>query len=329
MKSILGFLKERRAEIHLFAGFVFIFTLVLYLYGISISLMTYPVLLCFTIGTIYTAAAFIKTQKHNNTLKQITDAEQAHAWQMPEALCGTEKELLRIIDLLIKDAETKEELLNKKYRDTEELYTLWAHQIKTPIATMKLNLQNEDSDFSRKLSYELGRIEQYTEMALAIIRLDSPSKDYVFRELEVDDVVKEAVKKFSSEFILKKIKLDYTPANFKTISDEKWLVFVLEQILSNALKYTKTGSVQIYAVPNKKLCIKDSGIGISPEDLPRIFEKGYTGYNGRADKKASGLGLYLCRKICDELGINLEVSSEIGKGTLIIMDMQQYKLQAE
>lgn len=329
MKNLTNYLKERRTGIILFIAFAFIFALIFYLYGISLYLLLYPFLLCFAIGLIFTVTDFIKTQKLNDALKLITDAEQAYSIQLPKALNETEKELLRIIDMLIKDAELKEEQSNRKYKDTEERYTLWAHQIKTPIATMKLNLQNEDSHFSRRLVYELNRIEQYTEMALTIIRLDSPSNDYVFKEIETDDVIKRAVKKFSSEFILKKIRLEYEPVKFKAVSDEKWFTFVLEQILSNALKYTKTGYVKIYAAPQKKLCIQDSGIGISPEDLPRIFEKGYTGYNGRTDKKASGLGLYLCKKICEELGIALEASSEIGKGTSIIMNMEQYKIQAE
>ena len=113
------------------------------------------------------------------------------------------------------------------------------------------------------------------------------------------------------------------------MTDEKWLSFVIEQILSNALKYTREGSVTIYVREPKTLCIEDTGIGIAKSDLPRVFEKGYTGYNGRTDKRASGLGLYLCRRICDSLGAKINISSEVRRGTLVSVDLEQYELGRE
>ena len=131
-------------------------------------------------------------------------------------------------------------------------------------------------------------------MVLMYLRLDSDSSDYVIKEHEIGSIVKAAVKKFSGEFISRKISLDMTEIDGTVITDDKWLSFVIEQVISNALKYTPKGTISIYMEEPKILCIKDSGIGIAPEDLPRIFEKGYTGYNGRVDKKASGIGLYSC-----------------------------------
>lgn len=194
---------------------------------------------------------------------------------------------------------------------------------------MKLSLQNEDSPLSRRLSSELLRIEQYVEMVLAFLRLDSTSSDYLFKEQELDTIVKQSVKKFATDFIGKKIRLQYEPLNKKIITDEKWFAFVVEQLLSNSLKYTREGSVKIYLSDENVLCISDTGIGIAPEDLPRVFENGYTGFNGRLDKSASGIGLYLCKRICDNLGIGISVQSTLGAGTQVFLNMEQYRLKKE
>ena len=138
----------------------------------------------------------------------------------------------------------------------------------------------------------------------------------------MDPLVKGALRKFAAQFIRKGIRLDYTPTQKSVVTDEKWLSFVVEQLLSNALKYTPQGTVSIY-LEDGSLCIRDTGIGIAPEDLPRIFERGYTGCNGRSDKKASGLGLYLCRRICNNLGHNLTAESTPGVGTLMKLDLNQ------
>ena len=121
---------------------------------------------------------------------------------------------------------------------------------------------------------------------------------------------------------MRKLTLDYKPVDVSVVTDEKWLLFVIEQLLSNALKYTLSGSVSIYLEAPRTLCIADTGIGIAPEDLPRIFERGYTGINGRDDKKASGIGLYLCRRICRSLGHSITASSS-ENGTVIRIDMSQ------
>ena len=161
------------------------------------------------------------------------------------------------------------------------------------------------------------------------LRLDSASTDYVIQEYDLDRIVKQAVKKYASQFINKKIQLRYHPLNTTVLTDEKWLLFVLEQVLSNALKYTPSGSVAIDLESPKTLCIRDTGIGIAPEDLPRVFEKGYTGYNGRSDKKASGIGLYLCRRICRNLGHTITANSSLESGTVIRIQLERKKVEFE
>ena len=193
----------------------------------------------------------------------------------------------------------REEEMNGKYRDMVDYYTLWAHQIKTPIASMDLQLQSQDTPLARQLSVELARIGQYVEMVLVFLRLDSESTDYVFREYDLDALVRRSLRGFAGEFISRKLKLCYTPMELSVVTDEKWLSFVVEQVLSNALKYTPEGSVFVYLEEPDTLCIRDTGIGIAAEDLPRIYEKSFTGCQGRADHRASGIGLYLCKRICD------------------------------
>ena len=205
---------------------------------------------------------------------------------------------------------------------------MWAHQIKTPIASMRLTLQNEDSPLSRTISDDLFRIEQYVEMVLCYLRLGSESTDYVIAKQDLDKLLKQAFRHFSGQFISKKLKLEYEETPFTALTDEKWLLFVIEQILSNAVKYTPSGGeIRVSMKTPGILCIKDTGIGIAPEDLPRIFERGYTGLNGRADKKASGLGLYLCKRICDNL--NHRIWAESGEGTAVYLDLRSKKLETE
>ena len=216
-----------------------------------------------------------------------------------------------------------------KYENMMEYYTVWAHQIKTPIASMKLSLQGQDSEFARKLSADLLRIEQYVDMVLVYLRLDSESTDYVFRRCSTDALIKRTVRKFASDFIERKLRLKYDAEDTMIVTDEKWLGFVIGQLISNALKYTKEGGITIYFREPKVLVIEDTGIGIAAEDLPRIFEKGYTGYNGRTGGNASGIGLYLCKRICENLRIGIHAESEVGRGTKMVLDLNQYELKDE
>ena len=240
--------------------------------------------------------------------------------------CGDYRALTRA---LLAQQRTLETQLNSRYQDMLDYYTLWAHQIKTPIAAMRLRLQSEDSDFARRLLSDLGRIEQYVEMVLTYLRLEGEGTDYVFCEARLDDIVRPALRRFAGEFIARRLTLDYTPTDVRVLTDEKWLSFVIEQVLSNALKYTPQGGVSVYVEEPKTLCIRDTGIGIAPEDLPRVFERGYTGLQGRADKRASGIGLYLCRRICRNLGHTITAESRPGEGTTVRIKLEEKKITVE
>lgn len=230
---------------------------------------------------------------------------------------------------LLLEQRYQQDTLRVRHQDTVDYYTTWVHQIKTPIAAMGLILQQEDTEDSRRLSGELQRIEQYVDMVLTYLRLGSGDTDYVFAKVDLDKLLRGCIRKYAGQFIRRHLTLDYQSMDCQVLTDEKWLAFVVEQVLSNALKYTREGSVSIYLEPPCILCIRDTGIGIAPEDLPRIFEKGYTGYNGRSDKKATGLGLYLCRQICDRLKSTITAQSAPGEGTTIRIGLGREVLEVE
>ena len=209
--------------------------------------------------------------------------------------------------MIAKMRQEKEELIfedQKRYTEMMDYYGMWAHQIKTPIAAMRILVQSgmdreeneENQKLFRQLQMELFKTEQYVEMVLSYLKIGDIAKDMVLERCDLGKVVRQAVKKYSRLFILQKLSLEMGEIAEIVLTDEKWLSFVVEQIISNALKYTKSGSVSIYLEQEGVLVIKDTGIGISAEDLPRIMEKGYTGYNGRIDKRSTGIGLYLCKK---------------------------------
>ena len=240
---------------------------------------------------------------------------------LPQTSGPLEKDYQEIINKLKEEQEYSRQKTTSDFNNMVEYYTVWAHQIKTPIASMRLQIQSVDSDLARRLDGDLNRIEAYVEMVLTFLRLDSDSTDYVIRKIDLDAVIKPAIRKFARDFISKKLTMDFKPTEYKVLSDDKWLSFVIEQVLSNAVKYTKNGGIKVYMDEPGILCIEDTGIGISAEDLPRIFENGYTGFNGREDKRASGIGLYLCKRICDNLGHKIYAESEQGVGTKIRIDM--------
>ena len=308
MKLFLRYLRSHRRMLILLAVFWCLFAVSFLLYHLPLEAVLYPMFLCLGIGLVACGLGFARVKRAHETLRRIETITDAMTELLPTPDTVQDGDYQEILRLLCRRHEQYRQQTCREYTDMVEYYTVWAHQIKTPIASMRLRLQNEDSPLSRRLSADLRRIEQYVEMVLTFLRLNSDSTDYVFREYDLDEIVKTAVKKFSSDFIDRKLSLVYDPLEAKVVTDEKWLSFVIEQVLSNALKYTSRGSITISLVGEKTLRIEDTGIGIAPEDLPRIFENGYTGYNGRQDQKASGIGLYLCKRICQNLGHTITAS---------------------
>lgn len=329
MKLFLTYIKHKRLTIAANICFFVIFTVVFALYGVPLGAVLYPSGLCALLGVFFVIYDFSKVRQKYEYLSKLRDFTQSQVCDLPDADTVEGLAYKDIIVSLQNEIKKLCDASDERYRNAIEYYTVWAHQIKIPLSAMYLTLQSEDTPQSRQLRHDLFRIEQYVDMVLTFLRLDSDSGDYVFKEYNIDTIIKQAVKKFSGEFIGRKIQLDYKPIERRIVTDEKWFSFVVEQIISNALKYTQKGSICIYLSEPCTLCIKDTGIGIAPEDLPRVFEYGYTGYNGRIDKKASGIGLYLCKRICKNLGTDIKIESEVGVGTTVRIDLSQYNLKPE
>ena len=315
--------------VFLFAGMFALLAVSFILYGLPLKALLYPMFLCTVLGLLYLICRyFLLRRQHREILglkrssEELIDSFSHRNGPLDDDYCEVIRHLALQNQKIMED--TREEASQMM-----DYYTLWVHQIKTPIASMRLRLQREDTELSRNLLSELGRIERYVEMVLTYLRLERSGSDYIFREYDLDPIIGEAVKRFAGDFILRKIKLKYEPVNRKVLTDEKWLSFVIGQVLSNALKYTSQGEISIYVEDPLTLCIKDTGIGISPEDLPRIFERNYTGVRGRVDKKASGIGLYLCSRICNNLNHEISAESEVNRGTVIKIKLDTDKKVTE
>lgn len=322
-KFIAIYIKEHRKPIIVFFLFSLIFLLVFRLYGLNMKLAIYPSILCAAIGTVFILFDFYHEIKSHKIRKDIVNHVDITLDNLPIANSVLEDDYQ---ELLFRLNEEKNKALEEKirqYNDIREYITLWAHQIKTPITAMGLLLQGLGGIESSKLKSQLFEIEQYVDISLQYMRFDSLNDDLVLQEYRIEDIVKQAIKYYSKTFITKRLTLNFTETDVIVVTDRKWLLFVIKQILSNSLKYTKEGSITIYMDKNKlkTLVIEDTGIGIEPNDIPRLFERGFTGYNGRKDMKATGIGLYLSKQILEKLNHNISITSKPGVGTRVQIDL--------
>lgn len=350
MHILVSYLKRNIKFIVIVLIAFVIFRTVFSLYSLPWEATGYAALLSGVFILIMGIAGFASFYRRHKILEKVRNSIAVSDVELPAPKDLLEKdyqELLKITDRKRMDTVNEKDTA---YSDMMEYYTMWAHQIKTPIAAMRLLLQSEQPEYREpagplgrreqpkqpecwdrrdrqdwqgingELLEQLFKVEQYVEMVMQYLRMEDMSGDLLVKRYSLDNIVKQAVRKYSKTFIRKKIRLSYKNLNRRVLTDEKWLVFVVEQIMSNALKYTKEGgtvSVYMDADLPDTLVIEDTGVGIEPADLPRIFERGYTGYNGRADKKSTGIGLYLCKSILNKLSHTIEIESEAGKGTKV------------
>ncbi|MGM9615088.1 MAG: sensor histidine kinase [Oscillospiraceae bacterium] len=328
-KLFFAYLREKRWTLLVFALFLVIFGVVCDLYAAEWEAYLYAAGLCVFVGLVVMGIRFARfCRRHEERRLKAAAVEQEYL-NLPASETLAEADYQAMIAELGRRCRGLSTAFETERQDSLDYYTTWVHQIKTPIAVMEMVLRSEDTEEHRALSAELFRIEQYVEMVLSYIRLGGGANDLVLQEYALDDLIRRSVRKYAPQFIRKKIRLTYEPTAVTVLTDEKWLCFLLEQLLSNAVKYTPQGGVTIEVSPEKVLTIRDTGIGIAPEDLPRIFEKGFTGYNGRADKKSTGLGLYLCKQAAEKLGIRITAASEPGVGTAISLALASAKLEVE
>ncbi len=323
-----AYLKQYRFYVLMCVVYILVFWMVFCLYDLEAEAVLYAGGLSALLTAGMLAAGAVAGAKRHRQRRRILKNVGLLLDELPEPGTLAESDYQDMLRKLKAEYDTALNQWQNERRESMDYYTTWVHQIKTPISVMDMMLQGEDTEDSRRLRAELFRIEQYVGMALNWLRLGSDSSDFVFREYELDGIVRQAVRKYAPQFIQNKVRLHYEPARIRVLTDEKWLLFIIEQLLSNAVKYTREGSVSV-SVEGEVLRIADTGMGIAPEDVPRIFEKGFTGYNGRADRKSTGLGLYLSRLTADKLSHKISVESQPGQGTVFYLDLHREKLEVE
>ncbi len=299
----------------------------LYGYGASVKNMFYGVVLIAFFGICYGIWGYAGYRAKCIVLMDLAQKSGERADALFEAKTYQEKLYQDIIRVQEEEMRRIVSEYDEKKQDMADYYTMWIHQIKTPIAAMKLLLAEGDP-----ACRELFKVEQYAQMALGYARLESLSADLLFKTQDIYTVIKQAVKKYSILFIGSGLSFNLEEFSCQAVTDEKWISLVIEQLLSNALKYTTSGGIRIRGLDRDGketnaqavyVVIEDDGIGIRKEDLPRIFERGFTGYNGRYDRKSTGIGLYLCRQIMERLGHTIRAESEIGVGTRVTLGFLQ------
>lgn len=298
------------------------------LYQLPYEAILYAAMICAFIGFIFLGVRTVINHRRRGKLRLCRENVNTGDLTLPPPQSVMEAEYQALARELTQENRLLRDRHEHTLREMRDDYTLWAHQIKTPIAALRLLLSQREDDMAREEALELMRIEEYVEMALSVQRLSGDSSDLCPREYDLDAIVRKTVRKYSRLFIRKHLNLRYEALHARVVTDEKWLGFILEQTLMNALKYTEQGGIDI-TMEGYELIVSDTGIGIAPEELPRVFERGYTGYNGRAGQRATGMGLYLCRKAAGLLGHTLRIESVQGAGTRVRIGFQRDRLQVE
>ncbi|MDE6619119.1 MAG: sensor histidine kinase [Lachnospiraceae bacterium] len=367
MRNFKAYLLEKIRWLAVILFIALVMTVTMLLNGIPFWEIGYGMLLC---GFVTAAAILTGYGRHMESFRQLEQMREnivaaPDDMKVPEYMY--ERQYQDCIRAIAQDKDRLQKEMMNRQQDLSEYYSMWVHQIKTPIAALKLLIDEEmracldaemdecpdadrveESDMRvinvRQKQNELFRIEQYVDMALQYTRLGAQTNDFVIERVLLDDAVKPSIYKYAKQFIHKQLRLTYVPQDIKAVTDKKWLGFVIDQLLSNAVKYTKQGGVTIQVLciaqsddagrrsetkeerkhwyeespaveESVHIIIEDTGIGISADDLPRVCEKGYTGYNGHADQHSTGIGLYLCKAILDKLGHQFLITSEKGRGT--------------
>lgn len=347
-----AYLRERIVPVSIFIAEALIFLMIAALYGYEgvLANMTYALGIAAFSGGCCLLWDYGRYCEKYKTLSRLFSAEE-RSDALPRTSSCMEQAYQRIIAAQEAEKRALITQLDEKQRNMADYYTMWTHQIKVPLSAMDLLLQNADEtaggnvekeadgsgawQTSRQLREEVFKTGQYVDMALHYARMESIGADLSFARHDVDALVKKALKKFWLLFSGAGLNLQLEACHTYVVTDDKWFSFVIGQILSNALKYTKEGTISIYGADENGrraeqgcsyLVVEDTGIGIAESDLPRIFERGFTGYNGRLGNQSTGIGLYLCRQIMDRLGLSIRAESKRGGGTKVFLGIAQEEI---
>ena len=307
LRLIARFCQEKFSEIAIFLLTEGVIVLVLYLQNIDLVAFKVAFLLPTLIFVLYLSFACQRFIQLHQFLAR-TSVENLPYFP-DTSLIGEDYQQL-LIGLEQWHQEKYQELL-KFDKDLLDLTRVWTHQMKVPIAALDLMAQTNNLTQS-DVQHQLLELDNYLNILLSYLRLQNTSTDFRFETFDVADVTRDIIKKYANQFIMKNLSVRIE-GSWRLTSDRKWLTVALEQIINNAVKYTKTGGVTIKF--DESITIADTGIGILPEDLPRLFEHGFTGYNGRHHQKSTGLGLYLTKEILDKLELTVTMTSQVEQGT--------------
>ncbi len=285
-----------------------------YLYELPVNPFVHLTYLSAALALVFVVVDFIKYRNKLSEIKRGVDEDTKII-----GADAIEEEYIRQITDLRRELRDTGDQFACKYNEMVDYYTIWAHQIKTPISALSLTAQNiDDDDLRESLMTQIVRVENYADMVMGYIRLDSETNDLVFTRQSVENIVRQEIKKQRSAIVAKGLTLDFRGGEHEAVTDSRWLGFAVGQVLSNSIKYTSKGKITV-TCDSEKIVIEDEGMGIAAEDLPRVFEKGYTGYNGRGDKKSTGIGLYLVKRTMDMLRGDISIESEVSKGTKVTL----------
>ena len=318
------FFKEKAITILLLLFGIITIEIFLMAYNVGMFIKIYIPLIIMGLYMISIIIEYFKRKKfYDNLLKMLEELDEKYLIteiiKTPNFLEGQIfKNSLEQIDKSMLENVNKYKYMTEDYKEYIEL---WIHEIKIPIATSKMVIENNKNAITKSIDEELDKVENYIEQALFYARSNTVEKDYYIRKVVLKEIVNESIKKNKSSLIQEKISIDIHDLEIEVNTDNKWIVFILNQIIQNSIKYRKKENsvMEIYANQGKEnviLYIKDNGIGIKQGEITRVFEKGFTGENGRIiNKKSTGIGLYLCKKLCNKLGLGIELNSEKNIGT--------------
>lgn len=325
--SFWMFLKEKIVQIVLLMFAVVTIEIFLMIYSFDSFIKIYIPLIIFGLymaGFIYEYQ--IKKRYYDELQKTIDELDEKYLiteiMKTPNFIEGKIlKSILGQVDKSMHEQVNKYKYLQEDYK---EFIELWIHEVKLPLTTSKMIIENNKNKVTRSIEEELDSIENYVEQALFYARSSAVEKDYYIRKCNLKDIVNESIKKNKTSLIEEKVDINIHDLDNVVSTDSKWIVFILGQIIQNSVKYRNKKSllnIEVYSEPKKDntvLYIKDNGIGIKKEEISRVFDKGFTGTNGRlAGKKSTGIGLYLCRNLCEKLGVSINVKSTDSVGTVV------------
>ena len=326
------FLREKASTILLLLFGLITIEIFLMAYNVGMFIKIYIPLIIMGLYMISIIIEYFKRKKfYNNLLNMLEELDEKYLIteiiKTPNFLEGQIfKNSLEQIDKSMLENVNKYKYMTEDYKEYIEL---WIHEIKIPIATSKMVIENNKNAITKSIDEELDKVENYIEQALFYARSNTVEKDYYIRKVVLKEIINESIKKNKSSLIQEKISIDIHDLEIEVNTDNKWIVFILNQIIQNSIKYRKKENsvIEIYANQGKEnviLYIKDNGIGIKQGEITRVFEKGFTGTNGRlSNKKSTGIGLYLCKKLCNKLGIGIELNSVQNKGTAVMLIFPQ------